>query len=620
MGSTEKNFRAEAVYPIGDPPFVQFPSRRSVVHSTKGMVACTQPLAAEAGQRILKMGGNAADAAVATAAALNVTEPASTGIGGDMFCLWFDAKTKQVHALNGSGRSAKNTTLEQVRKELGLAPGARAKIPPQSALAVTVPGAAAGWVDTVERFGSGKLTLEQILTPAIELAEEGFPVSEFSAAFWKDSERDLKNASPNFREILKKDKQAEFFVRAPRAGEILRNPNLAKTFRTLAAEGKKGFYSGRIAQSIVDVLKQTGGHIELSDLEAHLNQAVEEPIPISHKFRGQNVRKTATQRVTNGTSDGHFVELWEHPPNGQGIVALIALGILEELERTQQIQTFATEDHNSPLYLHAVIEALQIAFADAAWWVTDPEHSPHKPEALLSKEYLAERAKLFNKEKAGNHIRGQPGPSPAQNHSDTVYFAVADKEGNGMSFINSNYEGFGSCIIPQGTGFVLQNRGSNFELGPEDHPNLYKGGKRPYHTIIPGMITHGDGAERQLHSVYGVMGGFMQPQGHVQVLLNMEVFGMNPQQALDAPRFCIGAGAPAGQAPKAGTVFIEEGIDDNVVKVLKQMGHDIEVLKGWSRGKFGRGQIVRRHVDEETGIPVYSGGSDMRGDGCAIPG
>ncbi|KAJ9499405.1 hypothetical protein H2202_004988 [Exophiala xenobiotica] len=622
MGSaataTATQFKAEAVFPTNSPPFVQFASRRSVVHSTKGMVACTQPLAAEAGQRVLKMGGNAASNRVLAAAALNMTEPSSTGIGGDMFCLYFDSKTKKVHALNGSGRSPQNATIEQVRKELGQISG---NIPTHSALAVTVPGAAAGWVDTIEKFGSGKVTMEQILTPAIELGEEGFPVSELSAKFWQSGEADLKRASPNFREMLKRDKKADQFVRAPRAGEVLQNPCLAKTFRTLAAEGKKGFYTGRIAQAIVDVLNLTDGHMELSDLEDHMNRGPDEPEPISLKFRGQNVKNKGSQRLTGGGGAGqdYFVELWEHPPNGQGIVALMALGILEELERTGKIQTFALEDHNSASYLHAVIEALRIAFADASWWVTDPDFMPVKSAELISREYLAERAKLFNKEKAEDHARGKP-RSPAQNHSDTVYFAVTDKDGNGCSFINSNYEGFGSCIIPQGCGFTLQNRGSNFDLGPDDHPNIYQGGKRPYHTIIPGLITHGDEADRQLHSVYGVMGGFMQPQGHVQVLLNMEVFGMNPQQALDAPRICIGAGMPQAGEKNMNVVYVEEGIEEPVLKALKQMGHDVEMIGGFGRGRFGRGQVIRRHVDEETGQAVFSGGSDLRGDGCALPG
>jgi gamma-glutamyltranspeptidase / glutathione hydrolase len=436
---------------------------------------------------------------------------------------------------------------------------------------------------------------------------------------WGEHEQDLRHASPNFREMLKRDKHSEDFVRAPRAGEIMRNPNLAKTFRTLATEGKKGFYTGRIGQAIVDVLKLTGGHMELSDLEDHMNRGAHETEPISLRFSGQSVKHQGAKRVKNGSPDNHFVELWEHPPNGQGIVALMALGILEELERTHQIPPFAQEDHNSALHLHAVIEALKIAFADGTWWVTDPDFMTVKPADLISRPYLAERAKLFNKEKAGNFDHGQVGPSPAHNHSDTVYFAVTDKDGNGMSFINSNYDGFGSAIIPQGCGFTLQNRGSNFELGPEDHPNIYQGGKRPYHTIIPGMITHGEDADRQLHSVYGVMGGFMQPQGHVQVLLNMEVFGMNPQQALDAPRICIGAGMPKDGESLGPVVSVEEGMDEAVIKTLRQMGHNVEVLHGFRRARFGRGQVIRRHVDEETGQVVFSGGSDLRGDGCALP-
>lgn len=299
--------------------------------------------------------------------------------------------------------------------------------------------------------------------------------------------------------MLKPDTKAENGVRAPCAGEIFRNPTLAQTFRTLASEGKKGFYTGRIGQAIVDVLKMRGAHMELSDLESHMNSS-QEMEPISLKFRGQKFR-------TNRDSNDSFIELWEHPPNGQGIVAIMALGILEELELTNKIPAYAPKDHNSAPYLHAIIEAFRIAFADAHWWVTDPDHSPVSPSQLVSRPYLASRAALFNPSRAVDHMKGQPGPSPAQNHSDTAYFAVTDTEGNGMSFINSNFTDFGSCIIPEGCGFTLQNRGANFNLGPENHPNIYKGGKRPYHTIIPGMITQGEGTERELHSVLGVMGG-----------------------------------------------------------------------------------------------------------------
>lgn len=398
----------------------------------------------------------------------------------------------------------------------------------------------------------------------------------------------------------------------------MQNPMLAKTFRTLAAEGKKGFYSGRIGKAIVDVVKLTGGFLELEDLEDHMQRGSEEPEPISLTFTGQNIGNKRVKE-TDGSSSGRTVELWEHPPNGQGIVALMALGILEELEKERKIRTFSQTDHNSADYLHAVIESLRIAFSDANWWVTDPDHSSVKPAEMISRPYLADRAKLFDKTKAQPFSHGQPGQSPAQNHSDTVYFCVTDKDGNGMSFINSNYSGFGTGIIPQGCGFTLQNRGANFELSPEDHPNVYKGGKRPYHTIIPGLLTHGEGDKRELHSVYGVMGGFMQPQGHVQVLMNMEVFGMNPQEALDAPRVCIGAGMPSEGDVMDMTVYIEEGMDDDVVRALQGLGHKVQMLHGMQRSMFGRGQIIRRHVDDVTGHVVYSAGSDPRGDGCAMP-
>ncbi|KAI1609753.1 gamma-glutamyltransferase [Exophiala viscosa] len=584
-----------------DQPFARFPARRSAVHSTKGMVACTQPLAAQAGQKILAQGGNAADAAIAVAAALNMTEPASTGLGGDAFCLFYNEKSRTVHALNASGRSAKNTTLAQVRRELG--GQSKGKIPFGSPLAVTVPGAAAGWVDAVELFGSGKLTLGEILQPAIELGEEGFPVSEISASMWKNGETKLKAASPNGLEMLKPD------GRSPRSGEIFRNPHLAKTLRVLAAEGKKGIYCGRIADAIVDVLQQKGSHMELSDLEDYAKEGSRETQPVSLQFKGQGVTSRA------GGED--FIELWEHPPNGQGIVALMALGFLEELEKTHQAPTFNKGDHNTAVYLHTLVECFRIAFADANWWVTDPDCTPVSPQQLVSRPYLAERARLFKKDTAVNHAKGQPfdGVSPAQNRSDTVVFGVIDAEGNAMSVVNSNFMEFGSGIVPKDCGFALQNRGAGFHLGPDNHPNVYQGGKRPYHTIIPCLATQGP--KRDLHSVFGVMGGLMQPQGQVQVLLNMEVFGMTPQEAVDAPRFCIENPMPPNLGG-TGAVYLEEGIDEAVAEELRAMGHDVQLLKGWSRNRFGRGQAIRQRIDEE-GRRILTGGSDGRGDGIALP-
>ncbi|EKD14820.1 uncharacterized protein L3040_003961 [Drepanopeziza brunnea f. sp. 'multigermtubi'] len=572
--------------------FITFSSRRSVVHATDGIVACTQPLAAQCGLRILAKGGNAADAAVAVAAGMNMTEPCSTGIGGDMFCLYYDAKTKKVSALNGSGRSGARCTLERIRGDLGIPDGTSGNIPMTSVHSVTVPGAAAGWADTVDIFGSGRVTLEDILSPAAELGEKGFPVSELTASFWASGETKLREASSNFSEMLKKDPTTSDGFRAPRAGELMHNPNLAETFRTLGKEGKKGFYTGRIAHEIVKVVQDLGGHIEHDDLVHHMALGTERVDPISLTFRDE-------------------VEVWEHPPNGQGIVALIALGILEELENNGTIPKFEEMGHNSAAYIHAIVESLHIAFADAVWWVTDPNEVRVPVNGLLSKDYLAERAKLFEPNKA-SHI--QHHGSPAFNHSDTVYFAVSDRDGNAVSFINSNYGGFGMAAIPQGCGFTLQNRGANFSLDQE-HPNVLAPRKRPYHTIIPAMVTNT--ADGSLNSVYGVMGGFMQPQGHVQVLLNMLAFKQNAQTALDAPRICIGAGMPDEGEVMDQIIYLEDGIGEGVEEELKRMGHNAQIVKGAQRSLFGRGQLIRSVM--EDGKFVYSAGSDLRGDGGAFP-
>ncbi|KMU88181.1 acylase ACY 1 [Coccidioides immitis H538.4] len=451
-----------------------------------------------------------------------MTEPSSTGIGGDMFCLFYNAKTKKVSALNGSGRAAGNLSLDAIRKDLGLAQGETGGIPMTSAHAVTTPGAAAGWVDTVERFGSGRLTLEQILMPAIELGEKGFPVSELASTFWEACEEPIRKASPNFREILKADPQARDGVRCPLPGELFKNPQLSQTFRTLAKEGKEGFYKGRIAEEIVKVVKDLGGYLSLDDLEYHVEVGSQEVDPISLKIDPGEIAGTKRE-------GGGEVEVWEHPPNGQGIVALMALGILKELSRAGKIPHFSKDQHNSVPYLHAIIESLRIAFADAQWWVTDPDVEKVPSQDLISPAYLTERAKLFDPNKASDILDHG---SPAHNHCDTVYLAVTDKEGNGISFINSLYGGFGTGIVPRGCGFPLQNRGSNFSLMP-GHPNVIAPRKRPYHTIIPAMITNPQD-NNSLHTVYGVMGGFMQPQGHVQVLMNMLAFKATPQSALDA--------------------------------------------------------------------------------------
>ncbi|TPX66150.1 hypothetical protein SpCBS45565_g04647 [Spizellomyces sp. 'palustris'] len=542
----------------------EFNSRRSVVYSRKAIVAATQPLAVQAGLGILARGGNAADAAVAVAACMNVTEPTSTGIGGDCFCLYYDAKTKSVKGLNGSGRAPAGLTLELVKsKDL------TDVIPPTHPFAVTVPGAAAGWIDTVDLFGSGKLTMSDILGPAISLADNGFPVSDVAAHLWGTSEKKLKTGSPNGGELLLNGK-------APREGDLMRLPELAETFRQLATVGKSGFYSGRIAESLVEAVQAAGGVLTLEDLKQHTSTPTD---PISIDYQGVTVH--------------------EHPPNGQGIVALLALGIIDALERKGRIKNLSHLRHNSAEYLHIVIEALRMGFADGQFYVADPDVTSVPVEGLLRKEYLEERALIFDPTKAAVDVKhGSP-----KHSSDTVYFSVVDEEGNACSFINSLYYSCGTGIVGKGTGVALQSRGSGFSLDPAS-ANVVAPGKRPYHTIIPAMVTM-PGTHELLYC-YGVMGGFMQPQGHVQVLLNLLHHKMSPQSALDARRICI--------APEHGFVFIEEGIDDDVVEQLKYMGHNVKVLSGRERAMFGRGQIIERRLNK-----IWAGGSDPRGDGCAAP-
>ena len=433
-------------------------------------------------------------------------------------------------------------------------------------------------------------------------------------AKWGSEETTLKNASPNFGEMLKDDDKAQDKKRAPRAGELMKNPTLANTFRLLALHGKPGFYDGPVAQAVEDVVNELGGHLTKKDLKNHAEMGSESTKPISLTFKGQNigeVKGLGQDGQSSQVASSKGVKVWEHPPNGQGLVALMALGILEELERTKQIPIFKEEDHNTAPYLHAIIESLRIAFADATWFITDPNVEKVPASELISRLYLAERAKLFNPKKACTDLRHG---SPAQQNSDTVYFAVTDQEGNGCSFINSNYRHFGTGIIPKGCGFVLQNRGANFSL-ESGHPNAYAPKKRPYHTIIPAMITNAD--DDTLHSVYGVMGGFMQPQGHVQVLLNMLVFKYHPQAALDAPRICIGSGMPDQGNVLEDAVYLEEGITEEVAQQLREVGHKISIVTGYKRGMFGRGQVIRCHM--EDGQFIHSAGSDPRGDGAAFP-
>ena len=543
-----------------------FDSRRSPVYTRGGMVATSQPLAVAAGLEILRQGGSAADAAIATAAALNVTEPTSTGLGGDCFALYYEAASGQVSALNGSGRAPAELTLERLQRE-GLDEG----LPPYHPYTITVPGACAGWCDLLERYG--RLPLGQVLAPAIRLAEEGYPVAPVTAYFWKRSEERLR-AAPNGLELTIEG-------RAPQAGELFHNPGLARSLRLIAEGGKAAYYQGPIAEALAAVVQSAGGCLSTADLAAHTSTW---EIPISVPYRGLRV--------------------WECPPNGQGLAALLALNILQGFDLAELPPLSARR-------LHLLIETMRLAFADTRWYVADPATNPAPLDELLSDTYAAERRKLLDPRRATlNQRLGTPTTS-----SDTVYLCTVDAEGNACSFINSNYMGFGTGIVPRGWGFTLQNRGHNFSLDP-NHPNALAPGKRPYHTIIPGMLTIAgsqlsagpSATHHMLYAPFGVMGGFMQPQGHVQVVVGLADDGLDPQAALDRPRFCIDDGTAGG------VVSLEQDLPDETIAGLADMGHPVKLVQGYARALFGRGQIIRR--DPATG--VLCGGSDPRADGCAM--
>ncbi|MFN2216247.1 MAG: gamma-glutamyltransferase family protein [Anaerolineales bacterium] len=520
------------------------------------MVATSQPLATAAGLKILESGGSAADAAVAAAAVLNITEPTSTGIGGDCFALYFEADSKKIHALNGSGRAPGKLNLDRLEKE------GMKELPPYHPYTITVPGACAGWFDIQERFG--RLTMENVLQPAIELAESGFPVAPLTSYFWKrGAERQLSTALNG--------KEMTINGRGPNAGECFKNPGLARTFRTLAKKGRSAYYDGEIGEAVVRTIQEAGGCMEMDDLHNHQSTWDD---PISTVFRG--------------------IRFWECPPNGQGLAALLALNILQDddLEDMEPL---------SLLRMHLEVEAMRLAFADTGWYVSDPAFSNIPLEELLSRDYALQRRKLINPDRAKvDQVRGVPVGS-----SDTVYFCVVDSQGNACSFINSNYMGFGTGIVPSGWGFTLQNRGHNFSLD-KSHPNALEPHKRPYHTIIPAMATNEE--DGSLFGAMGVMGGFMQPQGHLQVFLSLACDHMDPQASLDLPRFCIEDGTSAGK------VALEEGMPQETISGLKLLGHEINVVSGYERALFGRGQIILR--DSESA--VLTAGSDPRADGCAM--
>ncbi|MFO7697822.1 MAG: gamma-glutamyltransferase [Anaerolineae bacterium] len=522
-------------------------ARRSVVAGFNGAVATSQPLAAQAGLNTLQAGGNAVDAALATAATLNVVEPMSTGLGGDVFALVYWAAHRRVYAINGSGRAPWAATPEVY------AVHRLDSVPQRGILAVTVPGAPAAWCDLSARFG--RLGLDRVLAPAIGYAEQGYPVSQYIGSLWNRAQATLSQHPETALVFLPGG-------RAPRAGERYSNPDLAHTLRLLAGAGPDAYYRGPVAQAIVATSEEQGGLLSMQDLADHRSTWVD---PISTLYRGYRV--------------------WECPPNGQGIATLLALNILQGYD----LGSMPFDDDTT---LHLKMEAVKLAMVDAGRYVADPAMADVPVEALLSERYARERSAEITAERA----IAVPQPWPLPTSHDTVYLTVVDGEGNACSFINSLYMGFGSGITARGTGVVLQNRGNLFTLDPS-HPNCLAPHKRPYHTIIPAMVTRDD----RLALCYGVMGGFMQPQGQVQVLCNIVDHGMDPQEALDAPRFCYESGA---------TFHVEPYFGEGVIDGLRALGHVIADEPGY----YGGGQVIM--VDPESGALLA--GAEPRNDGAAV--
>ncbi|RMF66333.1 MAG: gamma-glutamyltransferase [Calditrichaeota bacterium] len=531
---------------------------RSEVIAQHGMAATSQPLATQAALDILKAGGNAIDAAIAADAMLGLVEPTGSGIGGDLFAIVWDAKTQKLYGLNASGRSPKSLTLEHFKK-LGLK-----HIPSHGPLPVTVPGCVDGWFELHKKFG--KLPMKQILAPAIRYAREGFPVSELIAYYWQLSVPILKKW-PGFKETFMPG------GRAPRKGEIFKNPRLANTLEKIANGGRDVFYKGEIARTIDAFMKRVGGFLSYEDLASHKSEWVE---PLSTNYRGYDI--------------------WELPPNGQGIAALQMLNILEGYD----IKGWG---FGSKEYVHHFIEAKKLVFEDRAKFYADPAFNEIPIKALISKEYAAQRRKLIDEHRAA---RRYDAGNPALNAGDTIYLTTADKDGNMVSLIQSNYRGMGSGLSPDGLGFIFQDRGELFNL-EEGQFNTYAPGKRPFHTIIPAFITK-DGKP---FMSFGVMGGATQPQAHVQIVINIVDFGMNIQEAGDAPRMLHqGSSQPTGEKmTDGGTVYLETGIPYETIRELVKMGHRV----GYNVGSYGGYQAIMYDAENH----VYYGASESRKDGQA---
>jgi gamma-glutamyltranspeptidase/glutathione hydrolase len=529
---------------------------RSEVIARNGMAATSHPLATQVALDILKKGGTAIDAAIAADAVLGVVEPTGAGIGGDLFAIiWSSAKGK-LYGLNGSGRSPRTLKLEYFKQN------GYNFVPAYGPLPVSVPGCVDGWFELHDMFG--RLPMKDILQPAISFARDGFPVTEVIAYYLKNGTEVLKDY-PNIREVYMPN------GRTPSKGEIFKNPLLANTLEKIVKGGRYEFYKGSIARDIATFMKKQGGFLSYDDMYRHHSEWVE---PVSTTYRGY--------------------EVWELPPNGQGIAALQMLNILEGFD-------IAAMGFGSSEYIHVFTEAKKLAFEDRAKYYADPFFSKTPVIQLLSKKYAANRRKLINLEKAGKNY--DPGKIEAAN---TIYLTVADRYGNMVSLIQSNYRGMGSGMCPTGLGFVLQDRGEMFSL-EEGHNNVYAPGKRPFHTIIPAFITKNN----KPWISFGVMGGDMQPQGHVQVVVNLIDFKMNLQEAGDAPRIHhIGSSEPTGQLmTNGGILLLESGFRTEVIQKLMSMGHTIQ----WDLGGYGGYQAIM--WDEKN--KVWFGASESRKDGQA---
>ncbi|MGA3245923.1 MAG: gamma-glutamyltransferase [Bacteroidota bacterium] len=526
---------------------------RSMVVTRYGIVAAESPLAAQVGATILAEGGNAVDAAIATNAMMGLVAPMSNGIGGDLFAIVYDAKSDKLYGLNASGWAPAGLTIEFLRSK------GMKTMPYQGIHSVTVPGAVDGWAKLQQRFGT--LPLQELLDPTIHYAEEGFPVAEQVSALWAGEEKLLKSEPAAAQTYLIEG-------HTPRLGEVFRNPNLARSLRAIAEQGRDAFYKGDIARLILDCSRQHGGTLAADDLAAFSSEWVES---ISTTYRGWTV--------------------YEIPPNGQGIAALMMLNIMENFP-------LASYRHNTAQALHVMIEAKKLAYADMLRYVADQRFAKTPVQGMLDKKYALSRSKLIDTTKANCDVQAGKPPAPGD---DTIYLSVVDKDGNMVSLIQSNYENFGSGIVPEGAGFVLQNRGALFTLDPQ-HPNTLAGHKRPLHTIIPAFMTKDD-----IKIAFGIMGGWNQAQAHAQFVANVVDFGMNIQSAIEAARFRKSTFAGCD-------LQIEARIPASVRAQLESMRHKLEVCGDFSP-VMGGGQAVMR--DFSTGVNF--GGSDPRKDGAAIP-